>query len=210
MSLPFKSLSSTQIRSLWWLILALILLPFIGLAVDIYTDELGPNPVDTLTKETGTWALYILCMTLAVTPVRRLTGWNWLIKMRRMLGLTAYFYVCLHFLIFIWFDHAFDIESTWQDVLTRPFIAVGLITLLILTPLALTSWNRMIRLMGGKRWQQLHYLIYIAVPLALLHFWWAKAGKNLLFKPTLFLIIIAALLVARLVYWYGKKVGRFR
>lgn len=176
------------------------LLPFARLAVFTVMDRLGANPIEFITRNTGDWTLYFLCITLAVTPLRRLSGWNWLIKLRRMLGLFAFFYATLHFTTFLWFDHFFDVDEMLKDVVKRPFITVGFIAFVLLIPLAATSTNRMTRLLGGKRWQALHRTIYLIAPLAILHFWWMKAGKHDFERPILFGVTVAALLLVRL-YW---------
>src|SRR5205085_6434638 len=135
------------------------------------------NPIEYITRGTGDWTLYCLCITLAVTPLRRLSGLNWLLKLRRMLGLFAFFYASLHFTTFLWFDHFFDVQEMWKDVLKRPFITVGFTAFLLLVPLAATSTNAMVRKLGGKRWQALHRPVYLVAVLGFLHFWWMKAGK---------------------------------
>jgi sulfoxide reductase heme-binding subunit YedZ len=208
MPLPFKTLTFRQVTALWYVFWLLACLPFISLVVAGFNDGLGPNPVELITKDTGSWALYLLCITLAVTPVRKLTGWHWLARMRRMLGLMSFFYLCLHFTAFLWFEHFFDVVAMWKDVLTRPFIAVGLAALVILIPLAVTSWSTMMRLLGGKRWQMLHRLIYLAAPLAVIHFLWAKAGKNLVVEPIVFACIVAGLLLIRVVLRFSKKTNK--
>ena len=182
------------------------LLPFARLALFTYTDQLGANPIEFITRNTGDWTLYFLCITLAVTPLRRFTKWNWLLKLRRMFGLFAFFYVSLHFTTFLWFDHFFDLNEMLKDVVKRPFITVGFIAFLLLIPLAATSTNGMIRRLGGKRWQWLHRLIYIIAPLGILHFWWMKAGKHDFTQPIIFGVIVGALLLLR-VYWklQGKR-----
>jgi sulfoxide reductase heme-binding subunit YedZ len=162
------------------------------------------DPLEYITHETGDWALYLLCITLAVTPLRRLTGWNWLIKLRRMLGLFTFFYALLHFIAFLWFDHFFDVAAMLRDVAKRPFILVGFTAFMLLVPLAATSTNAMIKRLGGKRWQWLHRLIYLIAPLAVLHFWWMKAAKNNLAQPALFAAIVIVLLGLRL-YWSRVK-----
>jgi sulfoxide reductase heme-binding subunit YedZ len=162
------------------------------------------EPLEFITRSTGDWLLYLLCITLALTPLRRLTGWNWLIKLRRMLGLFAFFYACLHFTTFLWFDHFFDLQEMWRDVLKRPFITVGFIGFVLLVPLALTSTNAMQRRLGGKRWLWLHRLVYLVAPLGILHFWWMKAGKNDFFEPIVTGAIVALLLGIRL-YWSVAK-----
>ncbi len=197
-----RSLTPRQFNWTKRTLFVLALLPFVRLVVFTLTDRLGANPIEFITRNTGDWVLYFLCITLAITPLRRLVNWPWLVKLRRMAGLYAFFYVCLHFLTFIWFDHFFDLGEIWKDIVKRPFITVGFIAFVLLVPLALTSTNRMIKRLGAKRWQWLHRLIYIIVPLGLLHFWWMKAGKNLLAQPILFVCIVAVLLLTRLT---GKK-----
>lgn len=176
------------------------LVPFARLALYAFADRLGANPIEFITRSTGDWTLYFLCITLAVTPLRRLTHWNWLIRLRRMLGLFAFFYVCLHFTTFLWFDHFFELQEMWKDVIKRPFITVGFIAFVLLIPLAATSTNAMVRRLGGKRWQWLHRLIYLIAPLGILHFWWMKAGKHNFEQPIVFGTMVGLLLLAR-VYW---------
>lgn len=162
------------------------------------------EPLEFITRGTGDWTLYFLCITLGVTPLRKLSKWNWLIKLRRMLGLFAFFYAALHFTTFLWFDHFFDLQEMWKDVLKRPFITVGFTAFVLLLPLAVTSTNGMVRRLGGKRWQWLHRLIYVIAPLGILHFWWMKAGKHNFTQPIIFGVIVALLLGVRL-YWNRGK-----
>jgi sulfoxide reductase heme-binding subunit YedZ len=189
-----------QVSWIKGVLFALCLVPFARLALFTATDNLGANPIEFITRNTGDWTLYFLCITLAITPLRKISNWVWLVRMRRMFGLFAFFYVCLHFTTFFWFDHFFDLSEMWKDVLKRPFITVGFIAFVMLIPLAITSTNKMIRRLGAKRWQWLHRLIYIIAPLGVLHFWWMKAGKNLLAQPILFTAIVGALLLARLIF----------
>ena len=175
------------------------LLPFANMAWLTVQGALT-EPLEYITHQTGDWALYFLCITLAVTPLRRFTGWNWVIRLRRMLGLFCFFYALLHFTTFLWFDHFFDWSAMWKDVLKRPFITVGFIAFVLLIPLAVTSTNAMVKRLGGKRWRWLHRLIYVIAPLAILHFWWMKAGKNDFAEPILFGTIVAVLLGLR-VWW---------
>ena len=182
------------------------LLPFFRLAVFAMTDQLGANPIEFITRNTGDWTLYFLCLTLTLTPLRRLTSWNWLIKLRRMFGLFAFFYAALHFTTFLWFDHFFDLHEMFKDVIKRPFIMVGFSAFLLLIPLAITSTNGMVKRLGGKRWQWLHRVIYVIAPLGLLHYWWMKAGKHDFAQPFLFTLIVAGLLSSR-VYWHWAKRG---
>jgi sulfoxide reductase heme-binding subunit YedZ len=179
------------------------LLPFLW-GLWLVLRQVPVDPLEYITHETGDWALYLLCATLAVTPLRRLSGWNWLVKLRRMLGLFTFFYALLHFIAFLWFDHFFDVAAMLRDVAKRPFILVGFTAFVLLVPLAATSTNGMIKRLGGKRWQWLHKLIYLIAPLAVLHFWWMKSAKNNLAQPTLFLVIVALLLGLRF-YWSRVK-----
>jgi len=183
-------------------IFVLALLPFVRMAYLTATNQLV-EPLEFITRGTGDWTLYFLCITLGVTPLRKLSKWNWLVKLRRMLGLYAFFYAALHFMAFFWFDHFFDLHEMWKDVLKRPFITVGFIAFLLLVPLAVTSTNGMIRRLGGKQWQWLHRLVYVVAPLGILHFWWMKAGKHNFEQPIIFGLIVAALLGIRL-YWKAK------
>jgi methionine sulfoxide reductase heme-binding subunit len=180
------------------------LLPFARLVLFAFTDRLGANPIEFITRNTGDWTLYFLCITLAVTPLRRLGNWNWLIKLRRMLGLFAFFYAALHFTTFLWFDHFFDLDEMLKDVVKRPFITVGFIAFLLLIPLAVTSTNGMVKRLGGKRWQWLHRLIYLIGSLGILHFWWMKAGKHDFAQPILFGMIVLVLLAMR-IYWNAAR-----
>lgn len=200
MATALASLDARQFKLLKGVLFVAACMPFLRLVIFTITDQLGANPVEFITRNTGDWTLYFLCITLAVTPLRRLTGWNWLVRLRRMLGLFAFFYVSLHFLTFLWFDHFFDVEAMLKDVIKRPFITVGFGAFVLLIPLAATSTNAMIKRLGGKRWQLLHRLIYLIAPLGILHYWWMKAGKNDFSQPILFGLIVAGLLLLRL-YW---------
>jgi len=196
-------LSNKQVGWAKAAIFVLALLPFArlvwGTATGAFTD-----PLASITKGSGEWALYFLCITLAVTPLRRLTGWNWLVKLRRMVGLFTFFYALVHFIAFLWFDHFFDVAAMLADVVKRPFILVGFIAFVLLIPLAATSTNAMIKRLGGKRWQWLHRLIYAIGPLAILHYWWMKEGKSDFAQPILFGAIVAVLLGLR-VFWHLKR-----
>jgi sulfoxide reductase heme-binding subunit YedZ len=170
-------------------------IPLGFLVWDGYDGNLGANPIEVITRSTGTWTLVFLLITLAVTPLRKLTGWNGLIKFRRMLGLFAFFYVCLHFTTYIWLDQFFDLAAVVKDVAKRPFITVGFASFVLLIPLAVTSTGGMVRRMG-KRWQQLHRLIYLIAIGGVVHYWWlVKADIRL---PLIYGAILAALLCYRL------------
>jgi sulfoxide reductase heme-binding subunit YedZ len=195
--------SPRQLTGIKTVLFAAALLPFARLAWMTAAGQFV-EPLEAITRGTGDWVLYLLCITLAITPLRRLTGWNWVVKLRRMAGLFAFFYAFLHFLAFLWFDHFFDLQEMFKDVVKRPFITVGFAAFVLLIPLAVTSTNGMIRRLGGKRWQWLHRLIYIIAPLGILHFWWMKAGKNDFAEPILFGVIVAILLGVR-IYWAKKR-----
>ncbi|UOD32669.1 sulfoxide reductase heme-binding subunit YedZ [Massilia violaceinigra] len=192
-----------QLSAIKAVLFALALVPLARMVYLTVSDQLV-EPLEFITRATGDWVLYLLCITLALTPLRRLSGWNWLVKLRRMAGLFTFFYGFLHFLTFLWFDHFFDVTEMFRDVIKRPFITVGFIAFVLLIPLAVTSTNGMIKRLGGKRWQWLHRLIYVIAPLAILHFWWMKAGKNNFTEPLITGAIVALLLGLR-VYWNRKK-----
>lgn len=194
-----------QIKIIKAMLFVLALLPLSRLVLFTLTDRLGANPIEFITRNTGDWTLYFLCITLAITPLRRLTKWNWLIKMRRMLGLYAFFYASLHFTTFFWFDHFFDLQEMLKDVAKRPFILVGFSAFVLLIPLAVTSTNGMVKRLGGKRWQLLHRLIYVIAPLGILHFWWMKAGKHDFSQPILCGAIVATLLLSRAYFSWTQK-----
>jgi sulfoxide reductase heme-binding subunit YedZ len=192
-----------QLTLLKAIVVVLSLLPFARMVWLTASGKLV-EPIEFITRASGDWTLYFLCITLAVTPLRRLTHWNWLQKLRRMLGLFAFFYAVLHFTTFLWFDHFFDVAAMWKDVLKRPFITVGFSAFVLLIPLALTSIKGMQRRLGGKRWMWLHRLIYLIAPLGILHFWWMKAGKNDFAEPIAAGCVVALLLGVRL-YWAWRK-----
>ncbi len=196
-----NNLSARQIAVGKALVFAIALLPLARLIWFAFTDQLGKNPIEFITRSTGTWTLVFLCITLTVTPLRRLFGWNVLLRFRRMLGLFAFFYALLHFTIYIWFDQWFDLHSVWKDVVKRPFITVGFTAFLLLWPLALTSTNAMVKRLGGKHWQALHRLVYVIVVLGVVHYWWHKAGKHDLLQPAIYAGVVAVLLGYRL--WKG-------
>ena len=190
------SLSAERVKQLKRALFVSALLPLLINVWLAAQDRLGANPIETLTRSSGDWALYFLALTLAITPLRRLSGQYWLQALRRMLGLFAFSYACLHFTTFIWFDHFFDLGEIGRDVWKRPFITVGFAALLLLIPLAVTSTNAMQRRLG-RRWSQLHRLVYGVALLALLHFWWMRAGKQNFAEPILMGVIIMILLAAR-------------
>jgi sulfoxide reductase heme-binding subunit YedZ len=173
------------------------LLPLLVLVLGAINDDLGTNPVETLTHETGQWALRFLLIGLTVTPLRRLLKAAWLIKLRRMLGLFAFFYASLHFLTYLWLDQFFDWHEIIIDIPKRPFITIGFVSLLLLLPLALTSTSAMQRRLG-KKWLTLHKLVYVIPVLVLLHFAWSlKADYS---EPLSYALLFVLLMLMRLIY----------
>ncbi|MFC5500420.1 sulfite oxidase heme-binding subunit YedZ [Caenimonas terrae] len=181
------------------------LLPFGWLFYGALTNQLGANPAEYLIRATGDWTLRFLCLTLAVTPLRVITGTPALARLRRMIGLFVYFYVVLHLLSYSWFDMGFDVADIAKDIAKRPFILVGFSGFLLLTPLAATSFNRAVKAMGARRWQALHKLVYVIAGLALLHFFWMRAGKHNFAEVAVYAAIIGVLLGWRLVQYARKK-----
>lgn len=172
-----------------------------------FTGRMGANPVEFVTHSTGTWALVFLCITLAVTPVRKLSGVNALLRLRRMLGLFCFFYAALHFLTYIWLDQFFNWPGIVADIGRRPFILVGFAAFVLLLVLAVTSPRAVVRRLG-RHWRTLHRAIYAVALLALLHFWWLKGSKNNLAEPRIYVTIVAVLLLMRLVLWWAPPTGR--
>jgi sulfoxide reductase heme-binding subunit YedZ len=166
-------------------------------------DHLGANPAESLVRATGDWTLRALCVVLAVTPLRVMTGLVALARFRRMLGLFVYFYVLLHLLSFSGFDMGFDVTDIAKDITKRPFILVGFAAFLILTPLALTSFNRAIKALGAKNWRRLHSLVYVVAGLAILHFFWMRAGKNNFAEVAVYAAVLGLLLGWRV--WQSIK-----
>lgn len=175
------------------------LMPFAWLLWGALTQNLGPNPAEALIRSTGDWTLRFLCLVLAVTPLRVLTATPALARLRRMLGLFVYFYGMVHMLCYAWLDMAFVLGDIARDIVKRPFILVGFLALLLLTALAATSFNRAIRLLGARRWQWLHRAVYLVAGLAVLHFFWMRAGKNDFAEVALYGAVLAVLLGWRVV-----------
>ncbi len=184
------------------------LAPLARLFVLGWYDALGANPVEFVTRSTGTWTLVMLCLTLAVTPLRRITGRAELARVRRMLGLYTFFYGCLHLTTYIWFDQWFDLVEILKDIVKRPFITAGMTAFLLMIPLAATSTNAMMRRLG-RRWTELHRLIYAIAPIAILHFWWHKSGKNDYAEPAIYALVVVALLGWRL-WWRWRADYKLR
>jgi len=192
------------------LVFVLCLLPLAGLIVGAAADQLGANPAETLIRSAGDWTLRFLCLTLAVTPLRVRTRTPQLARFRRMLGLFTFFYACMHLLAYGWLDMGFDMAEIGRDILKRPFILVGFTSWLLLLPLALTSFNRAVRWLGGRQWQALHRLVYLIAGLVLLHFFWMRAGKNDFAEVAVYALIVAALLLERLLRYFKPKMPLVR
>lgn len=178
--------------------------PAAYLAYGVFADALGANPIDAITDETGTWTLRFLVLTLLVTPLRRTTGWNALVRYRRMLGLFAFFYGTLHFLTYIWLDQFFDVGEIVKDIAKRPFITVGFTAFVLMVPLALTSTAGWIRRLGGRKWNLLHRLVYVSAVAGVVHYLWlVKADIS---RPVRYGVIVAILLTARAWWaWSGQR-----
>lgn len=180
-------------------------LPFAWLLYAAIANQLGANPAEALIRATGDWTLRFLCIVLAVTPLRVLTHTPGFARFRRMLGLFVYFYAVCHLLSYSWFDMGFDVADIAKDIAKRPFILVGFSAVVLLTPLALTSFNRAIKFIGVKRWQTLHKLVYAIAGLGILHFFWMRAGKNNFAEVFVYAAILAVLLGWRVVHAWKQK-----
>ena len=182
------------------------LVPLTMLFWDAYHKNVGPNPLEVVTRTTGMLTLVFLMITLAITPVRRLTGLNWLVKFRRMMGLFAFFYGLLHLLTYVWFDRFFNLRSMIGDIAQRPFIAIGLTAFVLMVPLAITSTAKMVKRLGGKRWSKLHKLVYVAGVSGVLHYWLLVKSDTRL--PLTFAFVLACLLADRLLTKYFPPENR--
>lgn len=197
-----RCLSNRFAKPVWF---GAALLPALWLLLAALTDQLGANPAEALIRATGDWTLRMLCVVLAITPVRVTFGMPVLARFRRMAGLFVYFYVVLHLLAYSGFDMGFDVADIAKDIAKRPFILVGFSAFVLLTPLALTSFNQAIRALGGMRWRVLHRMIYAIAGLALLHFFWMRAGKNNFAEVAVYAAVIGTLLVWRMARFFGKN-----
>ena len=178
------------------LVFILSLVPVGYLALGALQGTLGANPIENITRSTGIWTLRFMLITLAVTPIRRLSGWNDIVRVRRMLGLFAFFYGSLHLVTYVWLDQFFDWAAIVKDVAKRPFITAGFTAYVLLVPLALTSTAGMIRRLGGRRWRRLHRLAYASAAIGIVHYWWlVKLDTR---PPRNYAILLAVLLLARL------------
>ena len=184
------------ITSIKYFVFALALIPLVRLLVLGYLGDLTANPVEFITRSTGTWTITFLCITLSMSPMRWTTGWSGWIQLRRMLGLFTFFYAFLHFTIWYWLDHNLDAKAMIDDVIERPFITVGFLGFVCMSLLAISS-NQMAMLWLGRKWSLLHRLIYLIAVLGVLHYLWHKAGKNDFEVVYIYAGIIFLLLVIR-------------
>ena len=194
MKIPFPLIKSV--------IFVACLIPLARLAWFAFQGNLSANPIEFITRSLGTWTLVFLLITLSVTPLRKLLNQPWLIKLRRMLGLFAFFYASLHFVTYIWLDQFFDLQAIYKDVIKRPFITVGFASFLLLIPLAVTSTNNMVRRLGGKRWQKLHRLVYLIAVGGVVHYWWLV--KKDITQPVIYAAVLAILLGYRIFVYLRK------
>ena len=168
-----------------------------------WTGGLGANPIEFITLSTGTWTLIFLLATLSITPLRKLTGQSWLIRIRRLIGLFAFFYASLHFTTYVWLDKFFEFQEMVEDVMKRRFITAGFLAFTLLVPLAMTSTTWAVRKLGGKNWQRLHRLIYLSAVAGVIHFWWkVKADVR---EPAIYAAILGGLLLLRLAITAREK-----
>ena len=182
------------------LVFLAVLIPFAKLAWLGWNDGLGANPIEKITRTTGYWTLTFLMITLTATPLRTLSGWNWPVRWRRMLGLFAFFYACLHFLTYLVLDQFFDWPAIVKDIAKRPYITVGFPAFVMLIPLAVTSTSNMVRRLGGKRWKMLHRLVYVIAIAGVVHFWWLV--KKDITEPLQFAAVLTLLLGFRFIRWW--------
>lgn len=201
-TMNLKNIDNKTLARLKTLVFLLALTPLIKLGVLGCLDKLGANPIEKITRATGYWTLTFLLITLTVTPLKRMLGRAWLIRLRRMLGLFAFFYGSLHFSTYLVLDQFFDWASIIKDIVKRPYITVGFPAFVLMIPLALTSTDRMTRWLGGKRWRLLHQLIYPIAAGGVVHYGWLV--KKDLTNPIIFAILLALLLSIRIIYWLRK------
>ncbi|MCX4189327.1 sulfoxide reductase heme-binding subunit YedZ [Methylophaga sp. OBS3] len=184
------------------------LVPAIWLTYALFTDQLGANPIEAITRDSGTWALRFLLLTLTLTPIRWLTGFNQIIRFRRMAGLFVFFYAVTHMLLYLWLDQFFDWTEILKDIIKRPFITIGFISMLLLLPLVITSTNKMMKRLGGQRWKQLHKLTYVVAALSCLHF--LMLVKADITEPVIYIVILSLLFAVRIYRQIFKTVALAR
>jgi methionine sulfoxide reductase heme-binding subunit len=203
---PLRHIENATLRRIRAGVFLLCLAPLARLVVLAFGDGLTANPIEFITRSTGTWTLVFLLITLAVTPLRRTLGWPWLLRLRRMLGLYAFFYGCLHFTTYVWLDQFFDPAAIARDIVKRPFITMGFTAFVLMLPLALTSTHAMVRRLGAARWQRLHRLAYAVSVAGVIHYWWLV--KRDVTQPLIYALVLAVLLLLRVRYWIGAARGQ--
>jgi sulfoxide reductase heme-binding subunit YedZ len=191
-----KNLSAKSVTAIKWGIFCLCLLPLLRLLLGSLLGKLGADPVADISHTTGIWTLRLLLLMLALSPIKQLTGWHWLIRLRRTIALYAFFYACLHLASYIVFDQWFDWPEMAKDIRKRPYLAAGFVSFLLMISLAVTSTNAMMKRLGGRNWQRLHRLSYLIAVIAVFHYFWlVKRDIN---PPALYALILALLLCARM------------
>jgi sulfoxide reductase heme-binding subunit YedZ len=201
-----RSLAILTPRVFAWtkaVIFVLCLGPVARLVIGAPLDLLGVNPVELIRRSTGTWTLAFLLVTLSVTPLRRLAGWSWLVRLRRMFGLYAFFYAVLHLVSYVWLEQFFDVAAIVKDIIKRPFITIGFAAFAMMVPLAVTSTDRMVRRMGAKNWIALHRLVYVLAICGVVHYWWLV--KRDITQPAIYALALAMLLGYRVASASGKR-----
>ena len=182
----------------------LLALPMAWLVYATFNNLLGPNPAEALSRQTGDWTLRGLCLVLAITPLRVMLQSPGLLRLRRTVGVATFVYACVHLLCYAWFDQGFDLTDIWRDILKRPFIWLGFSAWVLMLPLAATSFNTAIRWLGGRRWQALQRLVYVAALLSVLHFFWMRTGKNDFAEVWVYAVILGVLMAWR-VWWWRQR-----
>ncbi|HSN39011.1 MAG TPA: protein-methionine-sulfoxide reductase heme-binding subunit MsrQ [Burkholderiales bacterium] len=199
----FAYLSVRQVAILKAALFVVCLYPLARLVWLGFTGGLGANPVEFITRSTGTWTLVLLCVTLSVTPLRRLAGWQWLVRLRRMFGLYAFFYASLHFMTYLWLDQFFDLAGIVKDIIKRPFITVGFLAFMLMAALAVTSTSNMVKRLGGRNWQRLHRAVYVIASCGVIHYWWLV--KKDITQPLIYALIVGGLLMMRVVFSVSRR-----
>jgi methionine sulfoxide reductase heme-binding subunit len=196
---PRRTLARLSPGAVSWvkaIVFVLALVPLGRLVAGVFLRTLGTNPVEAIIRSLGTWTLVFLCITLALTPLRRMTGWQWLARLRRMSGLYAFFYAVLHFTSYVWLDQDLDVAAIVHDIPKRPFITLGFTCLILLVPLAATSTDAMVKRLGSRRWVALHRLVYAVAVGGVVHFWWLV--KRDVTEPAIYAAVVTVLLGYRL------------
>ena len=196
-----KQPNKTQIKAVKITLFALALVPILRLVWLGVNDDLSANPIEFIERSTGYWALFILMLTLAITPIKLITGRTWPVQLRRQLGLWMFFYVCMHITTYVWLDYSFDWADITKDIIKHPYGLVGFTGFVLSIPLAVTSSNAMMKRLRDK-WKKLHQLVYVIAVLGIVHFWWLV--KKDITEPVLFAIVLSLLFAVRLYYKYAK------